>query len=92
MIDSGTATVINDAVLKITGDLTTKNGTNQLVAEDSATIDASGVGKLTLAGQGAALKNTSTLILDKADVFDGSGNVISANYADGAVTGEANTS
>ena len=91
VIDSGTATVINDAVLKITGDLTTKNGTNQLVAEDSAIIDASGVGKLTLAGEGAALKNTSTLILSKDDVFDKSGDRIDANYAENAVTGDANT-
>ena len=90
-IASGDVNVINDAVLKITGDLTTKNAQNQLVAEDSAIIDASGVVNLKLAGQGAALKNTSTLILSKDDVFDASGNVISANYADGAVTGEANT-
>ena len=91
VIDSGTASVINDAVLKITGDLTTKNATNQLVAEDSATIDASGVDKLTLAGQGAALKNTSTLILSKDDVFNESGERIDANYAENAVSGDANT-
>ena len=91
VIDSGTATVINDAVLKITGDLTTKNAKNQLVAEDSAIIDASGVGKLTLAGEGADLKNTSTLILSKDDVFDKSGDRIDANYAENAVTGDANT-
>ena len=90
-IISGAATVANKAVLKVTGDLTTTNANGKLVGDDSAIIDASGVVKLTLAGQGAELKNTSTLILDKADVFDGSGNVIQANYADGAVTGSANS-
>ena len=90
-IASGSVGVINDAVLKITGDLTTKDASNQLVAEDTATIDASAATKLTLKAGGTDLQNASTLILKKADVFDGSGGVISANYADGAVTGSANS-
>ena len=90
-IASGSVGVINDAVLKITGDLTTKDASNQLVAQDTATIDASSATTLALKAGGTDLQNASTLILDKADVFDGSGNVIQANYADGAVTGSANS-
>ena len=91
VIDSGTASVINDAVLKITGELTTKDAKNQLVAQDTATIDASAATQLSLKASGTDLQNASTLILDKKAVFDASGNVISANYADGAVTGSANS-
>ena len=90
-IASGSVGVINDAVLKITGDLTTKDASNQLVAEDTATIDASAATKLALKAGGTDLQNASTLILDKEAVFDASGDVITANYADGAVTGSANS-
>ena len=90
-IASGSVNVINDAVLKITGDLTTKDSKNQLVATDTATIDASSVTKLALKSGGTDLQNASTLILSKDKVFNASGDVIQANYEDGAVTGEANT-
>ena len=91
VIDSGTASVINDAVLKITGELTTKGAKNQLVAQDTATIDASAATALALKAGGTDLQNASTLILSKDKVFNASGDVIQANYEDGAVTGEANT-
>ena len=90
-ITKGNATVSNTAKLTITGDLktTTKNG--KLIGENSAIIDASGVTKLTLAGEGAELRNTSTLILSKDKVFNASGDRINENYAENAVAGEANT-
>ena len=91
VMDSGTATVINDAVLKITGDLTTKDQDNQLVAQDTATIDASKAGTIKLLASGTKLENASTLVLDSADVFDGSGDVIKAAFADNAVEGSANS-
>ena len=90
-ITKGKATVSNNAKLTITGDLKTTTTDGKLIGENSAIIDASGVTKLTLAGQGAELKNTSTLILSKDDVFNASGERIDANYAENAVTGDANT-
>ena len=87
----GKATVSNNAKLTITGELKTTTTNGKLIGEDTAVIDASGATKLTLAATGAELQNASTLILKKADVFDGSGDQIKANFADGAVTGEANT-
>ena len=81
VMDSGTATVINDAVLKITGDLTTKDQDNQLVAQDTATIDASKAGTMQALRLAApSLTNASTLVLKTADVFDGSGGVKYANF------------
>ena len=91
VIDSGTATVINDAVLKITGDLTTKDKDNQLVAQNTATIDASKAGTIKLLASGTKLENSATLILAKDDVFNASGEVISAAFADNAVVGAANS-
>ena len=90
-ITKGNATVSNNAKLTITGDLKTTTTDGKLIGENSAIIDASGVTKLTLAGEGAELKNTSTLILSKKDVFNASGDRINENYAENAVTGEANT-
>ena len=90
-IASGSVNVINDAVLKITGDLTTKDSKNQLVATDTATIDASKAGTIKLLASGTKLDNASTLILDSADVFDGSGDVNKKAFADKAVEGSANS-
>ena len=71
-ITKGKATVSNNAKLTITGELKTTTTDGKLIGENSAIIDASGVTKLTLAGQGAELKNTSTLILSKDDIFNAS--------------------
>ena len=90
-IASGSVNVINDAVLKITGDLTTKDSKNQLVATDTATIDASKAGTIKLLASGTKLENASTLVLDSADVFDGSGDVKKNAFADNAVEGSANS-
>ena len=90
-ITKGKATVSNNAKLTITGELKTTTTNGKLIGENTSVIDASGATKLTLEATGAELRNASTLILKKADVFDGSGDQIKANFADGAVTGEANT-
>ena len=90
-ITKGNATVSNNAKLTITGDLKTTTTNGKLIGENSAIIDASGVTKLTLAGEGAELRNTSTLILSKDKVFNASGDRINENYAENAVAGEANT-
>ena len=90
-ITKGKATVSNNAKLTITGELKTTTTDGKLIGENTSVIDASGATKLTLEATGAELRNASTLILKKADVFDGSGDQIKANFADGAVTGEANT-
>ena len=90
-ITKGNATVSNNAKLIIAGDLKTTTTDGKLIGENTSVIDASGATKLTLEATGAELRNASTLILKKADVFDGSGDQIKANFADGAVTGEANT-
>ena len=90
-ITKGNATVSNNAKLIIAGDLKTTTTDGKLIGENTSVIDASGATKLTLEATGAELQNASTLILKKADVFDGSGDQIKANFADGAVTGEANT-
>ena len=90
-ITKGNATVSNKAKLTITGDLKTTTTDGKLIGANSAIIDASGVTKLTLAGKGAELRNTSTLILSKDKVFDASGERIDANYAQNAVSGDANT-
>ena len=84
-IVSGAATVANDAVLKITGDLTTKDENNQLTAKNTATIDASKAGTIKLLASGTKLENSATLILAKDDVFNASGEVINTAFADNAV-------
>ena len=89
-IASGDVNVINDAVLKITGDLTTKDKDNQLVAQNTATIDASKAVTIKLLASGTKLEDSSTLILDKADVFNASGDSTGA-FADNAVVGSANS-
>ena len=90
-IVSGAATVANDAVLKITGDLTTKDENNQLTAKNTATIDASKAGTIKLLASGTKLENSATLILAKDDVFNASGEVINTAFADNAVVGAANS-
>ena len=89
-IASGSVNVITDAVLKITGDLTTKGKDNQLVAQNTATIDASKAVTIKLLASGTKLEDSSTLILDKADVFNASGDSTGA-FADNAVVGSANS-
>ena len=89
-IASGSVNVITDAVLKITGDLTTKDKDNQLVAQNTATIDASKAVTIKLLASGTKLEDSSTLILDKADVFNASGDSTGA-FADNAVVGSANS-
>ena len=90
-IVSGAATVANDAVLKITGDLTTKDENNQLTAKNTATIDASKSVTIKLLASGTKLENSATLILAKDDVFNASGEVINTAFADNAVVGAANS-
>ena len=90
-IVSGAVTVANDAVLKITGDLTTKDENNQLTAKNTATIDASKAGTIKLLASGTKLENSATLILAKDDVFNASGEVINTAFADNAVVGAANS-